>query len=355
MSDQPSGGFNFNDLLGGGKGLEVLANLIQATFGRVFQSHFIKKDADAKAYELRTLAAAQADGKRLLAAGEADSIKLITDAIKEAAPGTGGIVISEGNPVIKSLPASEHDRLSSTLTLQERSEINSHYRDAVKQQNIESVTANAAEQLRNETDISDEKVDRDWTARFFKHVEDISSEDMQMIWGKILAGEIKQPKTYTYRTMEVLKNLTQFEAELFGRYANRTIWQRNDFAFLVNLNDSYKIPLGYVARLEEAGLLAQGENVNYFIDNDDNEKVLISFDWVIHVQAAAEQTGFRIPVYLLTTAGEQICKLIKPDSDLAYLSEFATKIKDTKRIVKLGKILNHNPDGSIHYEVQPGW
>lgn len=50
---------------------------------------------------------------------------------------------------------------------------------------------------------------------FFNSVENISDKDMQTIWGHILAGEIKQPDTYSFRTLEKLKNMTQKEAKNF--------------------------------------------------------------------------------------------------------------------------------------------
>jgi hypothetical protein len=55
MAENSTSGFNFGDLLGGGKGLEVLADLIRSSFGRVTNSYLIRKDAAAKAEELLCL------------------------------------------------------------------------------------------------------------------------------------------------------------------------------------------------------------------------------------------------------------------------------------------------------------
>ena len=38
---------------------------------------------------------------------------------------------------------------------------------------------------------------------------------MREIWGRVLAGEVKRPKSYSLRTMEILRNLAKEEAALF--------------------------------------------------------------------------------------------------------------------------------------------
>ena len=60
-------------------------------------------------------------------------------------------------------------------------------------------------------------MDKDWFTRYFNIVQDISNEDIQDLWAKLLAGEIKQPGSFSYRTLETLKNMTTDEAELFTK------------------------------------------------------------------------------------------------------------------------------------------
>src|SRR5690606_25427708 len=86
----------------------------------------------------------------------------------------------------------------------------------------------AADDLRNEQSVTDEPLDEDWKTRFFNIAEDISNEEMQSLWGKILAGEIKQPKSYSLRTLELLKNLSKEEAEVFTKFAQLRITTANN-------------------------------------------------------------------------------------------------------------------------------
>lgn len=46
---------------------------------------------------------------------------------------------------------------------------------------------------------------------------------MQELWGRILAGEVKQPKSYSLRTLELIKNLSKKEADTFIKIATLAI------------------------------------------------------------------------------------------------------------------------------------
>ena len=70
---------------------------------------------------------------------------------------------------------------------------------------------------------SAECYDFDWFVRFYEAVGNISNDQMQNIWARILAGEINKPNTYSLRTIEVLKNISQQEAELFRKICSRCI------------------------------------------------------------------------------------------------------------------------------------
>ncbi|MGK4001151.1 DUF2806 domain-containing protein [Sorangium sp. So ce1036] len=94
-----------------------------------------------------------------------------------------------------------------------RSEARLRYQEAKRQLNIERVVNIAFSELPPEG--QDEAVDDDWIARFFEWVKDISNEDMQKIWGKLLAGEVARPRRFSLRTLDILRNLSTDEANLF--------------------------------------------------------------------------------------------------------------------------------------------
>ena len=80
--------------------------------------------------------------------------------------------------------------------------------------NVRSVVDAAADEL-SDKEVNDHEPDPDWTARFFDEVQDVSSEDMQKIWARILAGEVESPGRTSLRTLETLRNMTKRDAAMF--------------------------------------------------------------------------------------------------------------------------------------------
>ena len=66
--------------------------------------------------------------------------------------------------------------------------------------------------------VNNKPVDPDWIARFFQSAQDVSTEEMQQIWSSILAGEVETSGRTSLRTLDILKNMTKKEAEIFNEY-----------------------------------------------------------------------------------------------------------------------------------------
>ena len=57
----------------------------------------------------------------------------------------------------------------------------------------------------------------DWLLRWRECAAGVSSDELQQIWGKVLAGEVKSPGRFSLRTLEFLRNLSQAEAQAIER------------------------------------------------------------------------------------------------------------------------------------------
>ncbi|WP_394831680.1 DUF2806 domain-containing protein [Pendulispora rubella] len=84
--------------------------------------------------------------------------------------------------------------------------------------NLITIAAEAADNL--PPHVSDEPVDPDWIERFFANAKDVSREDLQRLWGKLLAAEVAQPSRVPLRTLDTLRNLTVNEAKLLHKAAS---------------------------------------------------------------------------------------------------------------------------------------
>ncbi|EPC4056252.1 DUF2806 domain-containing protein [Vibrio parahaemolyticus] len=97
-----------------------------------------------------------------------------------------------------------------------------NHKEIVRQQNIESIIDMSLDNLPDS--VSEELIDEEWLLNFFDSCQNISRSSMQMIWAKILAGEVSEPGSFSIRTLSVLKTLQKNEAELFSNLA-QYVWK----------------------------------------------------------------------------------------------------------------------------------
>lgn len=88
--------------------------------------------------------------------------------------------------------------------------------DALKaQQNREDILRITCENLSanpSDQDATDE-IDSDWLDTFKKHAETKTNSDIQQIWAKILASEIRKPGTTSLRTLQFLSTASTTDAK----------------------------------------------------------------------------------------------------------------------------------------------
>ena len=196
--------------------------------------------AEADAHVMRVTAEAQADSLRIITEAQASAREAyqITDAAVE-----GAVQI---------------DRMINQSV---------EFRERKRVANIGSVVNATAEQL-GDTDVPDEEPDHDWTARFFEYAQDVSSEDMQTLWAKVLAGEVGRPGSTSLRTLSVLRNLDRASAGHFATLCSLSLFymineHQIDDARAISLGGNaatnalsdYGLPYGVLTRLEEHGLI----------------------------------------------------------------------------------------------------
>ena len=334
-----------NDILGLGKVLPIdkLIDIVSSSVGRISKPYFDRKDVDTKAYEIEKLAEARAK-----------EMKIIATAVKENFQLTGGIEYKEDKLAISS-PKEKEQAVLLNPPIEERTNERLNFQEAKKQLNIENVTAFAAEELKNEPPVTDEPVDEDWTTRFFRIVEEVSNEEMQALWGKILAGEIKQPKTYSLRTLELIRNLSKREADIFMKVANFAISSGGkNYIFKGKdtkaLSEKYNITYMDIALLTEVGLMQPGEFVTHQIIEQpiDYQPVFISGNIILIANKKAKTPTIKMPVHVFSNSGNELLKLINPNPPFEYLEYFASSYKNENFDLKYGYILAWEGDSIRH-------
>lgn len=277
-----------------------LIDAVSGAIGKIYEPTHVKKMADAKAYEIKTIGQALQNNTNI------------------------PIEYTEGNV---SANTKDFDDLV------KRAQSRMAYQELIKQQNIESVTDKAYDLLSEETECSEEPVDKDWMIRFFNSVEDISDDDMQNLWAKILAGEVKQPKSFSLRTLETLKNLSKDEALLFEKICKLKITTKTD-AYFPNYQEYWKqngVNFNDLLLLTECGLISvQSDIVSEEVVS--NKRIMNLTEnrniQIMVMNKNKHDKVLRIKIFPFTKIGIEISKLFECDISDKNLLLFAKNLRD---------------------------
>lgn len=200
---------------------------------------------------------------------------------------------------------------------------------------------NIAESIRNDVNVSkavivaenvlldeqkpasDEKVDDDWLHTWRENAGKVSTSELQDLWGRILAGEVKNPGSYSIRTMEFLKGLSKDEAELISKLAKYVIEEsiiRDKDKFL----EAEGIPFGILLFLQEIGVVSGVEALGISMElksvlSDKYLKPLVSHNKALIIKHDDPSKILKLGIYQLTHIGKQVLSLASFTSNEDYL------------------------------------
>ena len=148
------------------------------------------------------------------------------------------------------------------ITLNEAIQQTIQFQAEKRQRNISTVISQTATEL-GEKKVPNSEPDHDWTARFFNEVQDVSSEGMQTLWARILAGKVERPESTSIKTLGILRNLDQHTARLFSRLCSLCVSIEDEDARVPSLGgdvgnnslEKYGLGFGKLNKLNEHGLI----------------------------------------------------------------------------------------------------
>lgn len=300
---------------------EKLIEAVSGAIGKVYEPKHIRNMADAKAYELQVIS---------------DTVRNNSD-----------VPIVYGSTGV-SIDTSDFEQIA------KRASVRLTHQEITKQQNIEAVVDNAYEELENVENVSSKTVNPDWMFRFFNSVENISDKDMQTIWGHILAGEIKQPDTYSFRTLEKLKNMTQKEAKDFQMVSSLAL-QTGGRKFILgedSILNKHGVYFSHILELEECGLMMT-QSLSLEIAASAKEPDIIYNSGLLGSIFGKEdqKQTFRMSVYVFTESGSQLIEAIHPEINSQYFIDCMKSIQDNHNnfTVTAHNIISISPEGQISY------
>jgi hypothetical protein len=205
--------------------------------------------------------------------------------------------------------------------------------DAMKKElNIAKAITYAEAELKNDSSPPPEKkIEEDWLHRWRECAGQISADELQALWGKILAGEVKAPGSYSYRLLEFIKNLTKDEAVLIEKVS---CFMMSGFIAREPKDaiEAEGITFSMLLELQELGVIAGVESIgmqNTFKSQlpDRFIRILFNHGKGLLVESEEKDKILKIGAYVVTSLGKQLLMLgnFKPSEN--YLMSVGAAIK----------------------------
>lgn len=312
-------------------------SLADKGFGRLLTPWQARREgrahAEVRRLDMLMLAQAELDvsdlrsGKKKLVEGKLVGIETMSVEVEQPADFYPAVRI-EPSFSVSSLAdiGAEQRRLDAA-----RHEINAARAIIFAEQALESSAEGASVQ-------TGEVIDDDWLYTWYEFAGKVSSEKLQQLWGKILAGEIKSPGACSLRTLTFLRGLNTREAELIAKVApyvlNGVIFDRGE-----EYLKSKGIVFGDFLSLQEIGVLAPGAGLSVSFGNLLNTHyghLLHSHkDKCLVVEHRTVDKCWEEGCYILSALGKEVISLGQFDPDIDYLKEIGALLAADGYAVKL--------------------
>ncbi|MBI1773173.1 MAG: DUF2806 domain-containing protein [Burkholderiales bacterium] len=208
------------------------------------------------------------------------------------------------------------------------------HRELSRQENIEAITSKAIAELPDE--VSSEPVNQDWITQFISRAQDVCDEDLQLIWARILAGEISRPNTYSKRTLQFLETLDKTEAEELTRLCSMLVKVEENRHILFSYReisteiDTHVQRPRAIGHFTSLGLISTEERT---VGNADVTGLQINyFDQIYEMNGPPKPekrgpnmiTPLQLPISFreLTAMGQQLASIANPERNTNFIETF---------------------------------
>lgn len=310
----------------------------------------------ASPWQIRREGKAHLDVRRqellVLAQTEAD-IEAIKKGTKQMLP-DGSLINFDESPEeafsTNNLVEIRREPTLSLSALSETSQAKRLLRETKEEINTNKILINAEKELMGNDAKPKCEIEQDWLSRWHDAAKRVSSEELQLLWAKALAGEVSAPGAYSLRTLDFLKNLSIQEAKQISKMAPFVI---NDSLHKTSLLESNGIDFGFLLEMEDLGIvsgikgggltltmrsLTEASYLNYIFN--DNKIIIAKHD--------DTQKKITLDCYKVTSIGKEVLTLGNFQPNTEHFRELALKIKNQEFNVQIADATVAT-DGSVSY------
>ena len=203
-------------------------------------------------------------------------------------------------------------------------------------------------------------MDEEWLDRFMDSAKFVSSEEMQLIWGKVLAGEFENPGSTPRNLIRILSEFTPELAQAFRVICSMKvdIFPLDDNGDIEKSFSDIIVPYGWnelkfldselsfdiLSELETLGVIKMDNILGYKEPNISNVKSLIRIENELILTIKFDNKYFPMGNVILTSAGKNL-QVITESIKLEGYYELVRN-----HMEKQGILFSDNHDYVLEYE-----
>lgn len=221
--------------------------------------------------------------------------------------------------------------------------------DAVrKEANVARALLHAEEALGSDTqEPPPESVGDDWLFRWRDSASHVSTEELQNLWGRVLAGEVKSPGSFSLRTLDFLKSISKQEAEAIS-VLSRFIIGNVIYRVPEQELKEFDLKFEFFLTMQQLGLISGVEAVGMQTTwkSSDKERflqILTSHAMVLVISGDDPNRTISMPTYQVTPIGAQVMQLGNFESNVPYLRKVGLHMKSQGVSVTLAPYVRNSP------------
>lgn len=206
-----------------------------------------------------------------------------------------------------------------------------------KQENIENISHQSFKDIKESA--RPENIDDDWLSNFFDKCKNISNEDMQKYWSKLLSDEANAPGSISKRTIETFYMLDKNDADLYTKLLsfgwmfgtqltimiddleNNIFTKRGiDFSSLIHLEDIGLIKFNGISGYKRVGF-PKRIGIYYY-----GNPITIEFN-------QDKDNELEIGSVLLTKVGIELSEIANSKMDVEYFEYMKDKLSKKVKVI----------------------
>lgn len=244
-------------------------------------------------------------------------------------------------------PDAEERKLAGTALEGDQFHVRMIEQEARKQENLAGVAIEATLEMKalpppaaptsDRVENSSKQIDDDWLNQFTRYAEDASSDELQKVWGRVLAGEVNRPGSFSRLALRFISELDQETAQnceyaverAFTDFIPKTPDWLQDKGMLTALDLQR---LGLIEGVTGVGGMRQSFTFN------ENPMPFMHGEYCLLVRGEAGET-ISVDAIVITRLGKEIFSLLAPTDHRLALRELTSLLARSEAVsrIELGK------------------